>query len=301
MIRRAADLIGADSFFIVIATTQSGNRVDQAFWHDTASGLNPVDKSISCLKEGCGKGVLYPIQQILDILEFVLQNTHVTLGDSVHHQVNGIPQGGHASGHMANLTCHHYERKWVEKFPYHSLQYAISRFMDDFGAANAAYFQEMYTAIYPPETGIRLVPNLVNPKAGRVLECRLLDLLIYTEQDGKTHITLFDKRADFDYFVNRFPDIDSNVSRAQTISTFYGEIVRLFRINAHQEGFFQNVAEVASYLIVQKRYPQQELCRAFSRFLDTQKGNPRLLGMKADLETIFAFKLLEFIQVRTVT
>lgn len=111
-------------------------------------------------------------------------------------------------------------------------------------------------------------------------------------------IIIYDKRADFNYFVNRFPDIDSNVSRAQSISTFYGEIVRHFRINSHLEGFLSNVTEVASYLVVHKRYPLQELRRAFSRFLETQKGNPRLLGMREDFETIFAFKLSECIRAR---
>jgi hypothetical protein len=99
------------------------------------------------------------------------------------------------------------------------------------------------------------------------------------------------KREDYDFFVNRFPDIDSNASRSQSISTFYGEIVRLFRLNTHSDGFFDNVSEVASYLIRYKRYPKEELRSAFSRFLDSQVFNPRLMGTKKDLMPIYNYKL----------
>jgi hypothetical protein len=219
----------------------------------------------------------------LNLLSFLVKNSYVTLGNSVHHQINGIPQGGNSSGHVANLTCHNYKRKWVEKFPFHRLQFAISRYMDDFGIANAPYFQFMYRDIYPPETGIRLIPNKVTPNSERLVDCKLLDSLIFVDLNGVVHVTLYDKREDYNFHVNRFPDIASNVSRAQSVSTFYGEIVRLFRLNTHSEGFFANVSQVAAYLIFHKGYPQDDLRSAFSRFLDTQKGNPRLFGHKKDL------------------
>lgn len=223
----------------------------------------------------------------------------MVLGKSVHHQANGIPQGGHSSGHLANLTCHNYERKWVEKYPFHRLQYAIFRFMDDFGITNSPYFQDMYRNIYPEETGIRLVPNKVEPKPDRLTECKLLDSLIFVDPQRCVHVTLYDKRSDYNIFVNRFPDIDSNVARSQSISTFYGEIVRLFRLNTHTEGFFENVCHVAAYLIFHKRYPSDELRSAFSRFLKTQNGNPRLFGSKKNLELMYDYYLRKRIEELT--
>lgn len=241
----------------------------------------------------------YPLQSILRLLGFLVKNSYVVLGTSVHHQANGIPQGGHSSGHCANLTCHNYERKWVEKFPFHRLQYAISRLMEDFGVANAPYFQLMYSDIYPKETGIRLVPNKVDPSPDKLAECELLDTLIFVDLEGVVHVTLYDKRSDYRFHVNRFPDIDSNVSRAQSISTFYGEIVRLFRLNTHSLGFFNNIGHVAVYLVVHKRYPPRELRSAFSRFLGTQNGNPRLFGHQKNLELLYDFHLQKHIEKLT--
>jgi hypothetical protein len=127
------------------------------------------------------------------------------------------------------------------------------------GIANAPYFQNMYRDIYPEETRIRLVPNQVEPKPDRLKECKLLDSLIFVDLEGVVHVILYDKRADYSFFVNRFPDIDSNVSRAQSISTFHGKIVRLFRLNTHIRGFFENVGHVAAFLIFHKRCPREEL------------------------------------------
>jgi hypothetical protein len=171
--------------------------------------------------------------------------------------------------------------------------------MDDFGVANAPYFQQMYRDIYPQETGITLVPNQVIPGPDKLKECRLLDSLIFVDFEGIVHVTLYDKRSDYIFHVNRFPDIDSNVSRAQSISTFFGEIVRLFRLNTHSLGFFDNVSHVAAYLIVYKRYPREELRSAFCRFLKTQKGNPRLFGNQKNLELLYDYHLQKRIEMLT--
>lgn len=136
-VRQAATIIGADSFFVVVGDTSLGNKIDQAFWYNTESGLGPTDQTLLSTKHNCSKGVVYPLQNIINILIFLVQNSYVTVGNSIHHQINGIPQGGHSSGFLANLTCHSHERKWVDKYPFHSLQYCISRYMDDFGITNA--------------------------------------------------------------------------------------------------------------------------------------------------------------------
>jgi hypothetical protein len=265
--------------------------MDQVFWYNTESETDPTDQTIPSTKDKCSKGVIYPIQNIINLLVFLVTNSYVTLENSIHHQINGIPQGRHSSGFLANLTCHSHERKWVDKYPFHSLQYCVSRYMDDFGISNADYFQDMYEDIYSEETGIRLVPNKVNPKPGRLVECKLLDTFIFVDETGTVLVTLYDKRDDYHFFVNRFPDIDSNACRFQSISTFYGEIVRLFPLNTHYSGFFDNITDVASYLIMHKKYLEEELVSAFSRFTDTQVFNHRLMGSKADLIRIFRYKI----------
>lgn len=97
--------------------------------------------------------------------------------------------------------------------------------MDDFDVVNAAYFMDLYRTIYPLESAITLVQNQVNLTPGHLLECKFLDLFIYKDIQNKIHITLHDKRLEYSFFVQRFPDSDSAVSRQQSHDSFYGEIV----------------------------------------------------------------------------
>jgi hypothetical protein len=219
-ILRAAQITRADGFFVVVSKTGNDNKVDHCFWHSSDSGLDPTDNTISSTKDHCSKGEIYPLQNVIALLSFLVKNSFVSLGTSVHHQTNGILEGGHSSRHLANLTCHNYERKWVEEYPFHRLQYAISPYMDDFGIANAPYFQDMYWDIYLAETGIRLVPNRVKLKENRLVDCELLDATIFVDLQEVVHVTLYDKREDNHFHVSRFSDIDSNVSGIQSISTF---------------------------------------------------------------------------------
>jgi hypothetical protein len=114
--------------------------------------------------------------------------------------------------------------------------------MDDFDVANAPYLMQMYQEIYPEESGIKLIPNQVTLTNGNLFECRFLDMLTCKDSRGQIHITLHDKRFEYAFFVNRFPDDDTAASREQSHNTFYGELVRIFWINTDREGFLRNTA-----------------------------------------------------------
>jgi hypothetical protein len=92
-IRRAISIIGADVFFIVVGDSCLGNKVDQGLWFNSQSGLDPVDQSISSTKNKCSKGVIYPLQNIINLLIFLVKNSYVTVGNSVHHQNYKTPKG----------------------------------------------------------------------------------------------------------------------------------------------------------------------------------------------------------------
>jgi hypothetical protein len=92
-IRRAASIMEADSLFIVVGDMSLGNKIDQAFWCNTESGLDPSDKSIPSTKDKCSKRIVYPIPNIINILSFLVQNSYVTIGNSVHPDQRNPPRG----------------------------------------------------------------------------------------------------------------------------------------------------------------------------------------------------------------
>lgn len=287
-LRFAANTAGANAFYIVLYDTVNGNHADEACWFDANQGPDPTTHLPPDLQRPT-RGVAYSIDRVCQLLNFLVHNSYVTLGDSVQHQVKGIPQGGHASSLMANLTCYFFEKRFVEENPFHSLQFNIFRFCDDFNIANTPYFVHMYRDIYPESSGIVLIINITVPRQGRLFECHFLDTLTYKTADGELHITLFDKRSSYNFEINRFPDVFSNVSRIQSHSVYFGELVRMFRINTHVTGFLQNSAETAAYLIVKKHYSRTTLTKYFVRFIRSQLSisNPRLPGTENSLKQSF--------------
>lgn len=70
-VTRAANIVYADGFFVVISNTCFGNTDDHCFWHNSESGLNPTDNSISSIKERCSKGVFIPFKASFDCSDFL--------------------------------------------------------------------------------------------------------------------------------------------------------------------------------------------------------------------------------------
>jgi hypothetical protein len=70
-IQRAASIIGADAFFIVVGDTALDNKIDQAFSFNSELGLDALDRSIPSTKERCTEGVVYSLQNTIKILTFL--------------------------------------------------------------------------------------------------------------------------------------------------------------------------------------------------------------------------------------
>jgi hypothetical protein len=199
----AAQTVNANAFFVVIYDTQLGNSADEGCWYDSFTGLDPTAGQQPSLRRSY-KGVAYSLERICQLILYVVKNAYVTLGSSVQHQDKGIPQGAHASSFLANLTCYHFEKIFVRKNPWHSIQRNIFRYCDDFQMKNAPYFKTMYRDIYPASSGITLIPNEIVPQPGRNVESRFLDTLTYVTDAGELHITLYDKRSSYNFEVNSF-------------------------------------------------------------------------------------------------
>jgi hypothetical protein len=269
----AAQIVHADGFSVVIYDTIYGMRMMRS------SGLTvKLDKT---LQQGTfPPSVLHTSRLSIVCNAFyssfrMLSGTHMSPLATLYtgRRLKGVPQGGHSSGHMANLTCHRFERSWVEQNPGHALQHSIFRYMDHFDVANAPYFMQMYQEIYHEESCIKLIPNHVTLTNGNLLECRFLDTLTYEDTRGQIHITLHDKRFEYAFFVNRFPNYDTAASRIQSHNTFYGELVRIFRINTDREGFLRNTAQTEAYLIFIKHYDTIILQALKRRFAISQSVN----------------------------
>ena len=77
--------------------------------------------------------VVIPTQDLLDIMEFALDNTYIkNRKGEILQQTKGIPMGDPHSPGMAIITCAWMEKEWMKSIANGDKQYfTIKRFMDD--------------------------------------------------------------------------------------------------------------------------------------------------------------------------
>ncbi|KAJ9460264.1 hypothetical protein DIPPA_07597 [Diplonema papillatum] len=59
-------------------------------------------------------GTAYNLEEIRELVEFIVGNTFVTNGGQCYQQVTGIPMGGNASPDLANLYCYWCEKLYID-------------------------------------------------------------------------------------------------------------------------------------------------------------------------------------------
>ena len=134
---------------------------------------------------------------IRKIIRFILSKVYLVCGNAVFRQLHGIPMGGGASGLLANIALSHKEILYVEKFPTTPIQHCIWRYADDFSVVNCERFKTLYHLIYPPETGVKLIPNVLVNKDDVLTYTHFLDVYLFVSiHSNEVFTTLYDKRED---------------------------------------------------------------------------------------------------------
>ena len=270
-----------------IYDTPAGNHKDTAFWSPCNVPLNRQRMAV------------YTIAQIRALTTFVLYNVYFTLGTALFKQLHGLPMGGNSSPFLANLALMHRERIFVTQNPTTPLQHQVFRYLDDFCVVNHPGFADpgVYSLIYPAYTGIVLEVNHVPLTPDILTHAHFLDLDIWVTKNPKVvYISLFDKRVHFEFDIHKFPDILSNMCPSQITTTFYTELVRLYRINTHSAQFLENVFTLTAYCLQERGYDTMTLTVYFFRFLRRIQGRNHLLPWALDpTYTILAVQFMQFL------
>ena len=159
---------------------------------------------------------------LLDMINWLIDNTYVTIGYSVFKQVIGIPMGTDCAPYLANLFLYAYEfdflndtlkqRDFTTLYKFNKCH----RYIDDLLAVNNdKSLEDWKTRIYPSELQL-------NCEDKSDQEVRYLDL--HLEIKNKTlQYRLFDKRDNFGFSIVNFPNLSGNIP----ISQLYGVFISL--------------------------------------------------------------------------
>ena len=206
--------------------------------------------------------------ELLECLQFVIDNAYVVHNGIIYKQVVGIPMGNNMGPHLANIYLHVYESDFIgsiSEADTESYDRALSqklkdifRFQDDLLAFNDdGWFGNIMNDMYPVEM-------IVNNTNLSVKTCSYLDLFI-TIQHGKFIFKLFDKRKQFNFNVISYPFICGNVPRMPTYGIYISQLIRFCLVNCKFENFKQDVTDLTQKLINQG-FKVELLSKKFDKF-----------------------------------
>ncbi len=157
----------------------------------------------------------------------------------------------------------------------------------------------VYTTIYPAYTGVELEVVHVDLQQGDLTRAHFLDIEIWVKREPyEIFISLHDKRTEFGFDIIKFPDILSNIYKPQATSTFYTELVRLYRINTHTTYFMTNVMDLTRYCMLRRGYTSKVLLVKFMQFLRHIHNRNHLLPHHTN-RNVYTTMGLHFTQLMT--
>ena len=176
----------------------------------------------------------FRVEDMMEILDFILDNIFVRFGRKMYKQVVGIPIGLDSGQDIANLLLYSYESDYVEKTSKQNLVLArkfnlCSRYIDDLFVGNFSDFKEHIYKIYPRDLEIKLESN-------NIKEVAYLDLRIKSA-GGALDFSIYDKRDDFSFKIVNFPYMDSCIPKKSALGVFYSQLIRYARINSSFQAF----------------------------------------------------------------
>ena len=204
---------------------------------------------------------------MIEVLDFILDNIYVKCGREIYKQIIGIPIGLDSGQDIANLLLFSYESDYVEKLSKENIILArkfklCSRYIDDLFVGNFPSFREHIYKIYPRELEIK-------PESNNPVEIAFLDLKIKYD-NSNIIFSIYDKRDDFNFNIVNFPYMDSCIPKKSALGVFYSQLIRYARLNSKFAGFKERYNMLKEKLSNQG-YLREDLKRMTLRFIKANR------------------------------
>ena len=193
------------------------------------------------------------------MINWLIDNTFVTIGTSLFKQVIGIPMGTDCAPYLANLFLFAYEFEFLNdtlKQKDFSTLHKFNkchRYIDDLLAVNNdGILNDFKGRIYPPE--LQLTCEEVN----------YLDLHLKVT-NSTIEYRLFDKRDNFGFEIVNFPDLSGNIPTNQSYGVFISQLVRYARCCQKFVDFKLRTMTLVNRLLKQN-FKFIKLCKTIKRF-----------------------------------
>ena len=216
------------------------------------------------VKEHSDSKSKYSEDDIIKMLEFLVDNIFVVFAGKVFQQTVGIPMGTNCAPLLADIFLYSYEADFIQSLLSTGKKHLASRFnltyryIDDVLSINNPEFENYLGQMYPAELEIKDTTESTTSAS-------YLDLLLSIGRDGQLHISIYDKRDDFNFHITNFPFLSSNIPSSPAYGVFISQLIRYARACSSYECFILRARRLSSKLLKQG-YLVERLKSSFRKF-----------------------------------
>ena len=207
-------------------------------------------------------GFCFSFDKLIEMLEYLIDNIYIIVGNRVFQQHIGIPMGTDCALLIANLYLFCYEYNYMKtlmKLDYgKALKFNFTvRYIDDLLTYNNTLFMNEIPNIYPQAL-------VLNRTTESDVHVSYLDINISIKQN--IFLTnVYDKRDNFNFKIVNFPFLNSNIPTRPAYGVYMSQLVRIGRICCDYSSFVKRHYIMTSKLVKQGFW-YCKLCRTFKRF-----------------------------------
>ena len=216
------------------------------------------------VKEHSDSKQKYSEDDIIKMLEFLVDNIFVVFAGKVFQQIVGIPMGTNCAPLLADIFLYSYEAEFIQSLLSTGRKQLASRFnftyryIDDVLSINNPEFENYLGQMYPVELEIKDTTE-------SNISASYLDLLLSIWRDGQLHISIYDKRDDFNFHITNFPFLSSNIPTSPAYDVFISQLIRYARVCPSYECFILRATRVSNKLLEQG-YVKERLKSSLRKF-----------------------------------
>ena len=189
---------------------------------------------------------------------------------AIFKMIIGVAIGGIASGGLADLYMHHYEKRYVYEHLDSAFvrllvanQIVVRRYRDDLLVSNCSLFADICEYVYPPD--LRFTTG-----AAEGQQCTFLDMRL-TIRNGHLDSEIFNKWETVTFFQPIvFPNICSNAQLQQAHKCLYSDILRVYTICTHENQFMTHALR-RIMPVVEKGYDVSILVKVCRKLVDSER------------------------------
>ncbi|KAK3087212.1 hypothetical protein FSP39_003163 [Pinctada imbricata] len=192
----------------------------------------------------------YTETDIIQMLNFLIDNIFVVFGGKVFQQIVGIPMGTNCAPLLADIFLYSYEAEFIQSLVSEGKRYLASdfnftyRYIDDVLSINNPKFADYLSSIYPSELEVKETTETNNSAS-------YLDIMLSYDTDGHMNTSLYDKRDDFNFSITNFPFLSSNIPSSPAYGVFISQLIRYARASTKYTDFALRARRLSDKLLNQ--------------------------------------------------